>query len=48
MNRKLCEIMGALGEQECKVLQMRFGLADGSEMTVDEVADDLGLTPERV
>lgn len=40
--------MGALGEQECKVLQMRFGLADGSEMTVDEVADDLGLTPERV
>jgi RNA polymerase primary sigma factor len=48
MNRKLCEIMGALSEQECKVLQMRFGLADGGEMTVDEVADDLGLTPERV
>ena len=48
MNKKICEIMGALGEQECKVLQMRFGLAADSEMTVDEVADELGLTPERV
>jgi RNA polymerase primary sigma factor len=48
INKRLCEIMGSLGELECKVLQMRFGLVDGSEMTVDEVADELGLTPEHV
>ena len=48
INKRLCEIMGSLGELECKVLQMRFGLKDGSEMTVDEVADELGLTCDRV
>jgi len=48
INTRLCEIMGALGEMECKVLQMRFGLTDGGEMTVEEVADELGLKPERV
>lgn len=48
INEKLCEIMGSLGELECKVLQMRFGLVDGCEMTVDEVADELGLTFDRV
>ena len=48
INKKLCEIMGALGEKECRVLQMRFGLVDGSEMTVDEVAQALGITPAHV
>ena len=45
---RLFEIMGSLGEQECRVLQMRFGLVDGCEMTVEEVADELGLTSDRV
>jgi RNA polymerase primary sigma factor len=45
---RLCEIMGFLGEQECRVLQMRFGLVDGCEMSVEEVAEELGLTPQRV
>jgi RNA polymerase primary sigma factor len=48
INEKLCEIMGSLGELECKVIQMRYGLVDGCEMTVDEVADELGLTFDRV
>jgi RNA polymerase primary sigma factor len=48
VNRKICEILDCLDELERKVLSMRFGLQDGSEMTVDEVADELGLTPERV
>jgi len=26
---------------------MRFGLLDGSEMTIDEVAEELGITPAR-
>ena len=48
INEKLCEIMSSLGGLECKVLQMRFGLKDGIEMTAEEVAVELGLTPERV
>jgi RNA polymerase primary sigma factor len=48
INERLCEIMGSLGKPECRVLQMRFGLLDGCEMSVDEVADELGMTPERV
>ena len=48
INRKICEILECLGEVERQVMMMRFGMQDGSEMTVDEVADELGLTPERV
>jgi RNA polymerase primary sigma factor len=48
INSKICEILDCLDEMERKVLSMRFGLLEGSEMTVDEVADELGLTPERV
>ena len=48
INRKICEILECLGEVERQVMMMRFGMLDGSEMTVDEVADELGLTPERV
>ena len=48
INSKICEILECLGEVERQVMMMRFGMLDGSEMTVDEVADELGLTPERV
>jgi len=48
INTRICEILGCLGEMERKVLMMRFGLVDGSEMTVEEVANELGMTPERV
>jgi RNA polymerase primary sigma factor len=48
INARLCEIIGSLNELECRVLQMRFGLVDGFEMTVDEVAEELGLAPQRV
>jgi RNA polymerase primary sigma factor len=33
---------------ERKVLSMRFGLQDGNEMTVEEVAEELEITPARV
>ena len=48
INSKICEIMDCLDEMERKVMMMRFGLLDGSEMTVEEVAEELDITPARV
>ena len=48
LNRQLREILDSLGELERKVVEMRFGLKDGRDKTVEEVADELGLKPERV
>jgi RNA polymerase primary sigma factor len=48
INRKICEILNCLGEVERQVMMMRFGLLDGSEMTVEEVAEELNITPLRV
>jgi RNA polymerase primary sigma factor len=48
LNRQLREILDSLGELERKVVEMHFGLKDGRDMTVEEVADELGVKPERV
>jgi RNA polymerase primary sigma factor len=48
LNRQLREILDSLSELECKVVEMRFGLKDGRDMTVEKVADELGLKPARV
>lgn len=37
-----------LNERERKVLEYRYGLLDGNEMTLDEVAKIFGLTKERI
>lgn len=47
INSKICEVLDCLGEMERKVLSMRFGLQGGGEMTVDEVAEELGITAAR-
>ncbi|MGD2187317.1 MAG: sigma factor-like helix-turn-helix DNA-binding protein [Desulfobacterales bacterium] len=47
VSRKLWRILDSLNEMERKVLEMRFGLVNDGEMTVDEVADQMGLPPER-
>jgi RNA polymerase primary sigma factor len=48
INSKICEVLGCLGEMERKVMMMRFGLEGRGEMTVEEVAEELGITPARV
>jgi RNA polymerase primary sigma factor len=45
---KICEVLDCLGEMERQVLMMRFGLQGDGEMTVDEVAEELDITSERV
>jgi RNA polymerase primary sigma factor len=48
INSKICEILDCLDEIERRVMMMRFGLQGGGEMTVEEVAEALDITPERV
>ena len=48
INNKICKILDCLGEMERNVMMMRFGLQGDGEMTVDEVAEMLGIRPERV
>ena len=48
VKKKLAAILDLMDEMQCRVLQMRLGLIDGHEMTVDEVAAALGKSPRQV
>lgn len=49
LRERIEEAMGRqLNERERKVLEYRYGLVDGNEMTLDEVARVFGLTKERI
>lgn len=49
LREKIEEAMGhQLNERERKVLEYRYGLIDGNEMTLEEVAKVFGLTKERI
>jgi RNA polymerase primary sigma factor len=40
--------LGALSDRERRVLQLRFGLDDGRQRTLEEVAHEVGVTRERI
>lgn len=40
----LRELVSALPEREKKIMEMRFGLKNGKEMTQKEVADEIGIS----
>ncbi len=42
------EILEELSERERKVLEMRFGLIDGRNRTLEEVGNEFGVTRERI
>ena len=48
LNTELHKILNSLSDLQHKVVEMRFGLINDQDMTVEEVADELGLKPERV
>ena len=49
LREKIEEAMShQLNERERRVLEYRYGLADGNEMTLEEVAKVFGLTKERI
>jgi DNA-binding CsgD family transcriptional regulator len=41
-------ILDSLSKREREVLEMRFGLTDGQDHTVEEVAQALGVTREQI
>jgi RNA polymerase primary sigma factor len=44
LDRVLCE----LSEREQRIIQLRFGLADGHPRTLEEVGREFGVTRERI
>jgi RNA polymerase primary sigma factor len=48
LRNRLELLIGGLPERERKVIEMRYGLADGRPRTLKEVSADFGLTRERI
>ncbi|MCX7853944.1 MAG: RNA polymerase sigma factor RpoD, partial [Caldilineales bacterium] len=48
LREQMQEILEQLSERERKVLEMRFGLLDGTSHTLEEVGQEFGVTRERI
>jgi RNA polymerase primary sigma factor len=48
LKEKLSEVLSTLTPREARILEMRFGLGDGNEYTLEEVGQKFGLTRERI
>ncbi len=48
LRQRIGELLSGLGEQDAKLLTLRYGLEGGKPLTPEEVGTRLGLTPEEV
>jgi RNA polymerase primary sigma factor len=48
LKEQMEEILKGLSDRERKVLEMRFGLKDGTARTLEEVGQEFGVTRERI
>ena len=48
LKEKLTDVLGTLTERERRVVEMRFGLADGNEHTLEEIGQMYQVTRERI
>ncbi len=48
LKEQMNEILSGLSEREREVLEMRFGLKDGTARTLEEVGQEFGVTRERI
>ncbi len=48
LKEQMSEILSGLTERERRVLEMRFGLKDGTARTLEEVGQEFGVTRERI
>ncbi len=48
LKEQMNEILSGLSERERRVLEMRFGLKDGTARTLEEVGQEFGVTRERI
>jgi RNA polymerase primary sigma factor len=48
LSRQIKGLINALPEREKQVIELRFGLVDGNDHTLEEVSQDMGIKRERV
>ena len=48
LQEQLGSVLHTLSEREKKVIELRFGLADGHPRTLEEVGREFGVTRERI
>jgi len=48
LKEKMADVLKNLTERERKVLELRFGLQDGTQRTLEEVGQEFGVTRERI
>ncbi len=48
LKEQVDDVLFTLNEREARVLQLRFGLEDGRQRTLEEVGRDFGVTRERI
>jgi RNA polymerase primary sigma factor len=48
LKEQMQEVLNSLTPREKKVLELRFGLADGRSRTLEEVGQEFGVTRERI
>jgi RNA polymerase primary sigma factor len=48
LKERIAEVLRSLTPREREVIELRFGLKDGTPRTLDEVAQSYGITRERI
>jgi RNA polymerase primary sigma factor len=48
LREHLAAVLSGLGERERKVVQLRYGFADGRPRTLEEIGRIFGVTRERI
>ena len=48
LKEQLLDVISVLNEREQRILQLRFGLEDGRDRTLEEVGREFGVTRERI
>lgn len=48
LHQAISQLLKALDERHRKILELRFGLLDGQERTLEDIGREIGVTRERV
>ena len=48
LRSEIRRVMGILSEREAQIVEMRFGLSDGNQMTLEEIGKRFNVTRERI
>jgi len=48
LSDQIREVLNELNPKECKILEMRYGLIDGIQHTLERVGEEFGVTRERI